>query len=175
MICVQSLWSVFEKFIQKLIIYFRTELRQILTLHARTLYVSIFKPHAHRMHVCILPRFNSHLHTHVCRFLSKFALFLSILVNIDVKTRLNSISRTIRPKNGIEKCENQKILVFIGQKWVFFTQKRAIAIPRRSLEKEPHACTSYARFYSSFARTLHSCKCARRSKFQFATHSVFIF
>ena len=37
--------------------------------HIRTL---DFRPHAHRTHVCVLPKFESHTHTHVCVFACAF-------------------------------------------------------------------------------------------------------
>ena len=57
------------------------ELRRIFASHARTFAHSIFgRTHARRTHVCVLPKVQSHTHSHVLQFSISLKIFFGVEV-----------------------------------------------------------------------------------------------
>ena len=139
--------------------------------HIRTLE---FRPHAHRTHMCVLPKFDSHTHVYSKRKILKQILhFLCTFLCTKFQFKHNQIKYDHgTAQKGVftaKKVQNQ----------AFFTPKRAKNV--RNCDRKSHTRKMAARMH--IARTLckpsrthiahvreceHVCVC----EFNFATHSL---
>ena len=124
--------------------------------HIRTL---DFRPHAHRTHVCVLPKFDSHTHTHVYSKREILKQILHFLCTFFMHLiPFQAQSNKVGPWNSIESSLYCQKSPKLGLFYPKTCKKRA---KLRSHVAHMKNGRTHAHFESLFARTLHTCERAR--------------